>query len=865
MEEQNSNNLSEDLQGAQQEQPVVKNKGGRPKGVKNKPKKGRPKGSGKKRPVGRPPVFKRDGKVIKIPTVRQFKKKEKKEEIVVPQTLEAKPVKKSKAPKASEEDLLNAVLDDEKFTEAGYNTSTQKIINQEPIDPSYYYRGSKNIPVAGAQYEFTGDMVNELIKCKDDIVYFAENFFYIINLDRGKETIKLYDAQKDALKALVENRFCSLLSCRQAGKCFSSDTLLQIRCKSTGEIKNITAEELFEIISEPSVFKETAKIIETRKISNYEIMTDGGWQDLEAAYKTIPYQVWKIKTEDFFLDCADEHIVFTKDLKEVYVKDLRKGDEIMTEKGPQKINSIKKSNKIENMYDVAVKHENHRFYSNGILSHNSTILTIFALWMVCFNDDHRAAIVANKETTAINIFKRIRMAYEQLPNYIKPGVKDYAKTGMTLGNDSSIIVSTTSATSIRGDSLNTLAIDEAAFIEKHILEEFWSSVIPAISSGKKSKILMVSTPNSTDNKFYEIFSGAENGTISQWKSLRIDWWQVPGRDEKWKQDMIAVLGSEEKFLQEFGNQFLDDSTSAVGALLIERFKQTKKPAIWTSEEGDYSVFEYPDKNRLYVIGVDVGEGIGRAASVAQVLDVTDLQDIKQVAVYGSAVIEPYHFANKLLTIGQSWGVPPILIERNNCGAQVIDALHYHHNYEKIVAYSKISTSDKYNTTRNLGVLSHTNIRSDGIGNMRYWVNHLQCVQINDPQTISEFETFVKHPNGVYKKRTDKFFDDRIMSLVWALFILKTEIVEQYFQIVDFDLQNHPLKIVPNGYWENFSENYDLKDLSKNPSVVPKPAAEDSLAYPALGISQKELDTLDKYDLDEESLLEMGYTYYNQDV
>ena len=541
----------------------------------------------------------------------------------------------------------------------------------------------------------------------------------------------------------------------------------------------------------------------------------------------------------------------------------------------------------------------------------------------------------------------------------------------------------------------------------HLLEEFWSSVIPTISSGKKSKILLVSTPQGVGNKFYEIYSQAEQNLNPPWKAERIDWWEVPGRDQAWKETMIAALGSEEKFLQEFNNCvggssqvcisnegdskfykirdlydrfkellsenvaindknlkvstpwgprsfkgvqrlkknvlefttdrtkivaslkhpfivegelkiadslnvgdflegergelqqitnikkikqkrwvydlvsvdgscyyangvlvhncFLDDSTSAVGALLIERFKQTKKPAIWTSEEGDYSVFEYPDKNKLYVIGVDVGEGIGRAASVAQILDVTDLQDIKQVAVYGSAVIEPYHFANKLLTIGQSWGVPPILIERNNCGAQVIDALHYHHNYEKIVAYSKISTSDKYNTTRNLGVLSHTNIRSDGIGNMRYWVNHLQCVQINDSQTISEFETFVKHPNGVYKKRTDKFFDDRIMTLTWALFILKTEIAEQYFQIVDFDLQNHPLRIVPNGYWENFTENYDLKDLSKNPSVVPKPAAEENLAYPALGITQKEIETLDKYDLDEDSLLEMGYTYFNQDV
>jgi hypothetical protein len=270
--------------------------------------------------------------------------------------------------------------------------------------------------------------------------------------------------------------------------------------------------------------------------------------------------------------------------------------------------------------------------------------------MICFNDDYRAAIVANKETTAINIFKRIRMAYEQLPNYIKPGVKDYGKTGMTLGNDSSIIVSTTTATSVRGDSLNCVLLDEAAHIESHLLEDFWSSVIPTISSGKKSKILVVSTPKGVGNKFYDIYSGAETGKLKSWVAERIDWWDVPGRDEEWKQHQIELLGSEEKFLQEFNNTFLDDAATAVGASILEQFKKLKKSPIWTSEDGEYTIFENPDIDRLYAIGVDVGEGIGRAASVAQILDVTDLQSIKQVGVYSSSRIEPYHFANKLSTI-----------------------------------------------------------------------------------------------------------------------------------------------------------------------------------------------------------------------
>lgn len=664
----------------------LKPKKGRPKGAKNKPKRGRP----------------------KKPKTRESAKPKKKvaEDINLVEAEEELSVFEEREKQLDK--AVTALLDNDKFTEAGYNTCTERIINQEPIDPSYYYRGSKHVPVAGAQYEFTDAMVEELRKCREDIIYFAENFFFIVSLDRGKEKIQLYEAQKQVLRSFVANRNVIICSSRQIGK--------------------------------------------------------------------------------------------------------------------------------------------------------STMLTVFSLWMACFHDDYRAAIVANKETTAINIFKRIRMAYEQLPNYIKPGVKDYGKTGMTLGNDSGIIVSTTTATSVRGDSLNCILIDEAAHIEQHLIEEFWSSVIPTVSSGTKSKILVVSTPKGVGNKFYEIYSGAESGKLKKWVHHRIDWWDFPGRDEEWKQEQIELLGSEEKFHQEYDNTFLDDAASAVGAAVIEKFKKEKKPAIWVSDDKNYQVFEYPNINKLYVIGVDVGEGIGRAASVAQILDVTDLQDIRQVAVYGSSRIDPYHFANVLNMICQSWGLPPMLIERNNCGAQVIDALYHNHKYEKLVSYSKVSKQERYNNSRDVGVFSHTNIKFDGIQNMRYWVNHLQTVMVHDPTTISEFETFVRFPNGTFKKKSDTYYDDRIMSLVWALFILETNICQQYFDVVDLDMQDRPMKIRDNGVWEKIPEFYDLKDLSNNACIVPKPHEEDEVVYKSLGITNKMLDEADKYETDVDDLIAMGYTF-----
>jgi hypothetical protein len=802
------------------------------------------------------------------------------------------------------------------------------------------------------------------------------------------------------LRSFVAERNVIVCSSRQIGKCLNSNTLLKIRCKTTGEIREITAKELFEL-GEYTNLSDTGKFTKSKRLLDYEILTDTGWEDLTHVHETVPYEVWKIQTKDFAIECADEHIVFNEDLQEVFVKDLKECDLILTELGPQAVTSIENTKSLNVMYDVTVDHPNHRFYSNGILSHNSTMLTVFSLWMVCFHDDYRAAIVANKETTAINIFKRIRLAYEQLPNYIKPGVKDYGKTGMTLGNDASIIVSTTTATSIRGDSLNCVAgkteitlltnkgalqtrliedlcvddlvantkelkiltksgwstfagfkrtrttkqlytistahstltctedhlifvdplttkranqlsigdlifskdgrvaiesiticgitndwvydvietqdnsfwangicvhncvlLDEAAHIEQHLLEDFWSSVIPTISSGKKSKILVVSTPKGVGNKFYEIYSGAESGKLQKWKHERIDWWDVPGRDEEWKQEQIELLGSEEKFLQEYNNTFLDDAANAVGAQVLEKFKREKRPPIWTSEDGEYQVFDYPNPNRLYVIGVDVSEGIGRAASVAQILDVTDLQNITQVGVFGSARIEPYHFANKLNIIGNSWGKPPMLIERNNCGAQVIDALYHKHQYEKIVSYAKVSEQDRYNRTRSMGVFSHNNIRFDGIQNMRYWINHLDAVNINDSNTISEFETFVKFPNGVFRKKSDNFFDDRVMSLVWALFILESEICAQYFEIIDYDTQHKPLAIKDNGYWEKLPESYELKDLSIAPKVIAKP--ENYVAQSSPNFNSSELSILkieEQFDEDVDSLLSQGYSFF----
>jgi len=422
---------------------------------------------------------------------------------------------------------------------------------------------------------------------------------------------------------------------------------------------------------------------------------------------------------------------------------------------------------------------------------NTTLMTIYALWIACFFDDQRILVVANKEQTAINIFKRIRLAYEKLPNYLKPGTIEYGKTSMSLGNGSSIGISTTSSDAGRGDSCNVLILDELAFIDNHMVEDFWRSVYPIISSSKKSKIFVASTPNGTDNLFYDLYQGALDGN-NDWHAEKVDWWEVPGRDEEWKEKTIRSLGSKDAFDQEFGNVFLQTGESALDDALFEAMKEECVEPKFVFDEGKYLLWDEPSKDKIYVAGVDISEGVGEAASVVQILDITDLREIKQVATYHSRIISPYNFTTKLHEILQHWGSPLALVERNNCGAQVVDQLKNVLQYENLVSYGAKIAGSKFNK---IGVQAHTNSKYKGVMNMRYWVNELKAIKIYDLKTLNELKMFVRYPNGTWaaKPGSDNW-DDRVMSLIWALMILENDLVEKYFEIEQFDNNKKPLKI-----------------------------------------------------------------------
>jgi len=293
----------------------------------------------------------------------------------------------------------------------------------------------------------------------------------------------------------------------------------------------------------------------------------------DAKFQYTPKMVKEIKK------CSDKIDYFASNY--FYITTLERGKELINLYAPQK-RLLKSLDKHRFLILLASRQVG-----------KTTLMSIYSLWHTCFNNDKRVLIVANKEDTAIMILRRIRMAYEQLPNWLKPGVKQYGKTEIVFANDSSINISTTTATAARGESCNILIIDEMAFIADHIIKEFWNSVIPVVSSALSTKIFIVSTPNGTGNLFHEIYTGAERGKLTQWHHERIDWWEIPGRGKKWKLAMEeALIGEGKNFDQEFGNCASGQSIISINNNLKTEITLEKLWQILSENDGQNSKYLY---------------------------------------------------------------------------------------------------------------------------------------------------------------------------------------------------------------------------------------------------------------------------------
>lgn len=439
------------------------------------------------------------------------------------------------------------------------------------------------------------------------------------------------------------------------------------------------------------------------------------------------------------------------------------------------------------MYDyqrdmVKLYHDN-RFNIN-LLSRQSgktAIVSAYALHHALFADRKNVKILANKYDTAKGILDRIKKMYELLPRWIQQGVLSWNAASLELENYSQISVGTTTPDSGRSASISLLILDEFAFVRNNIADDFWAAAYPVISSGEKTKVVIVSTANGL-NLFYKMWTDAVNKR-NEFVPYSVSWNQVPGRDEKWRKQTVANLGGDEdKFKQEYENEFLGNSNSLIPISKLKTLVH-KTPL----QRSDYfNIYELPSNDRTYFMAVDVSRGIGNDYSAFQVIDITDYP-YRQVAVYRNNTVEATILPSVIYKWGTKYNDAFVLLEANDLGEGVGNTLHQELEYENVLLVSHQGRAGQrlgggFSRTVRAGVMTSKRTKNIGVTNLKSMIMTDQLI-INDFNTIQEFATFTQKKDSY--EAEEGAHDDLVMGLVvfgWA-------VQEPYFKdLTDKDLR-----------------------------------------------------------------------------
>ncbi len=554
---------------------------------------------------------------------------------------------------------------------------------------------------------------------------------------------------------------------------------------------------------------DEVKFIEQAVADGIYVETPDGYSKVKHCHKTVPYNVWNLMTSDSkMLRCADNHIVITADGEEEFVKNLKRGDMIRTNSGVTEVVHNAAGNYTKNMYDLELDDENHVYYTNGILSHNSTVAAAFLLWYSIFNFDKTVLIASRANDHAMEMIERIRFAYEHLPFWIKPGVRDdgWNKHNLGFDNGSRIMSTATSENAGRGYSISLLYLDEFAFVAPNIQELFWASIAPTLATG--GSCIMTSTPNGDMDIFAEIWRGANvPGTDptskcghNGFRPIRVRWDEPPGRDDKYKEDQIAKLG-ERKWMQEYECVFLSSDALLINSLylanqtpIIERIKPVKVV-------NDVVFFKDVRENGTYLIGVDPATGTGEDFSV---ITVYEFPNLVQVAEYRSNTMSTNKLygvlKNLLIYLERKNCMIYFSVENNGVGEGVISL--YEADEDPPVNSEFISEEGKGKR----GFTTSTKSKMRACVNLKEMYEKGNII-IMSKVLLAELKSFVRHKAAYAAQKGST--DDCIAALL--IVIRLVEEISTYDQIAFDKLYSGEFNEWDEKEWDGFSGGYDEND------------------------------------------------------
>jgi hypothetical protein len=415
-------------------------------------------------------------------------------------------------------------------------------------------------------------------------------------------------------------------------------------------------------------------------------------------------------------------------------------------------------------------------------SGKSTVMVSYLLHYALFNPSVNIAILANKAATARDLLSRLQLAYEHLPKWLQQGVMSWNKGSLELENGSKILASSTSASAVRGGSYNIIFLDEFAYVPANVAEQFFSSVYPTISSGKTTKVMIVSTPHGM-NMFYKLWVDAEEGR-NTYIPIEVHWSEVPGRDEKWKEETIRNTSQ-----AQFNTEFLCEFLGSIDTLIAPyKLKQLTYRTPKQSNAG-LDIHVAPQEGRTYVLVADVSRGTKNDYSAFVVVDVSEIP-YKVVAKFRDNELKPLIFPSKIYDIARAYNQAYVLIEVNDIGEQVANAMQFDLEYDNLIMASMRGRAGQVigagfsGGRAQLGVRTTKAVKKIGCSNLKQLVEDNKLI-LEDYDIINELSTFIV--KGSSFEADDGCNDD----LVACLFIFAWLTDQTYFK----ELTNNDIRRV----------------------------------------------------------------------
>ena len=399
-------------------------------------------------------------------------------------------------------------------------------------------------------------------------------------------------------------------------------------------------------------------------------------------------------------------------------------------------------------------------------SGKSVTVTAYLIHQALFRDNINIAILANKRETSYELMAKLQTSYENLPKWLQQGVLAWNKGSIELENGSRITASSTSSSAVRGFSYNIVMLDEFAFVPTNVADDFFSSVYPTISSGKSTKVIIVSTPNGM-NHFYKLWNDAEKKRNS-YNAIEAHWSEVPGRDEAWKQETIANT-SEQQFQQEFECDFIGSAGTLISAPKLKSLVYEDP----IESSGGLDIYERPIQGHEYLMTVDVSRGMKLDYSAFLLFDISAYPH-KLVGKYRNNTIKPMLFPDIIVQVAKQYNDSWILCEVNDIGDQVASIIFYDMEYENLLMTSMRGRAGQVlgqgfsGGKTQLGLKMAKAPKKLGTSNLKQMIESDKVV-FKDFNIINELTTFVEKRNSF--EAEDGCHDDLVMCMViyaWAV-------------------------------------------------------------------------------------------------